>query len=101
MDTYTVPNDINGAITFIAQWSINEYEITYELNGGINAENAPVSYTIETDTITLPVPTKDGYNFEDGIQMLHLKMQLQLLPRFRWIWFYMQNGRKKIWLYIR
>ena len=34
-DTYTVPNDINGAITFIAQWSINEYEITYELNGGI------------------------------------------------------------------
>lgn len=23
-----------------------------------------VSYTIETDTITLPVPTKDGYNFE-------------------------------------
>ena len=81
-DTYTVPNDINGAITFIAQWSINEYEITYELNGGINAENAPVSYTIETDTITLPVPTKDGYNFEDGIQMLHLKMQLQLLQRF-------------------
>ena len=63
-DTYTVPNDISGAITFIAQWSINEYKITYELNGGINAENAPVSYTIETDTITLPVPTKDGYNFE-------------------------------------
>ena len=65
-------------------------------------KNAPVSYTIETDTITLPVPTKDGYNFEDGIQMLHLKMQLQLLPRVPLvIWFYMQNGRKKIWLYIR
>lgn len=77
-------------------------KITYELNGGINAENAPVSYTIETDTITLPVPTKDGYNFEGGIQMLHLKMQLQLLPKVPLvIWFYMQNGRKKIWLYIR
>ena len=102
-DTYTVPNDISGAITFIAQWSINEYKITYELNGGINAENAPVSYTIETDTITLPVPTKDGYNFEgwytdaafeNAVAAIRLKVPLV-------IWFYMQNGRKKIWLYIR
>jgi len=39
------------------------YNITYELNGGTNNSDNPVTYTTETDTITLKAPTKEGYLF--------------------------------------
>ncbi|HBB71577.1 MAG TPA: hypothetical protein DCZ71_03105, partial [Ruminococcus sp.] len=37
--------------------------ITYNLDGGTNAEANPASYTIETDTITFAAPAKTGYTF--------------------------------------
>ena len=40
------------------------YTITYKLNGGTNATNNPVSYNIETDTITLTNATRTGYAFD-------------------------------------
>lgn len=39
------------------------YTITYNLNGGILTSDAPTSYTIESETITLPEPSKRGYSF--------------------------------------
>ena len=39
------------------------YTIKYNLDSGTNFENAPTSYTIETNTITLGTPTKKGYTF--------------------------------------
>jgi uncharacterized repeat protein (TIGR02543 family) len=45
-----------------AKWTLIEYEISYDVNGGTN-ENNPRTYTIETDTITLDNPTKEGYAF--------------------------------------
>lgn len=39
------------------------YTITYELNGGINDPANPETYTMESDTITLRAPTKEGYIF--------------------------------------
>ena len=36
--------------------------IVYELNGGQNPDNAPAQY-VEGVGVTLPVPTKEGYNF--------------------------------------
>ena len=37
--------------------------IMYNLDGGTNADN-PYAFTIESDTITLIDPTKDGYTFD-------------------------------------
>ena len=41
-----------------------DYTITYNLDGGTNANENPISYNVETETITLKVPTKIGYSFE-------------------------------------
>ncbi|GHV72368.1 hypothetical protein AGMMS49928_29100 [Spirochaetia bacterium] len=49
--------------TFYAQWTIDSYNIIYELNGGTNHAGNPAAYTIESDNITLQTPTKNGYTF--------------------------------------
>ncbi|MGN0483309.1 MAG: glycosyl hydrolase 53 family protein [Lachnospiraceae bacterium] len=46
-----------------AHWNIREYPITYQLNGGKNAEENPKIYTVETDTINLKNPQKSGSLF--------------------------------------
>ena len=52
-----------GNKTFWAKWTTDAYTITYELDGGVNAESNPVSYDVTTDTITLADPSKTGYTF--------------------------------------
>ena len=47
--------------TLYAKWEAITYTITYHLNGGSGAENR--TYTIESEEITLPTPTKTGYTF--------------------------------------
>ena len=47
-----------------ADWTAIEYDITYNLDEGTNDPSNPDTYTVETDTITLADPTKDGYTFE-------------------------------------
>jgi formylglycine-generating enzyme len=46
-----------------AKWEKISYTVTYVLNSGINNENNPEVYTIETETITLSDPTRAGYYF--------------------------------------
>ena len=53
-----------GDITLYAKW-LENYTITYELDGGTNASENPESYNAETETITLKDPAKAGYTFED------------------------------------
>ena len=48
--------------TLTAQWTVNQYTITYDLAGG-TAEGNPNTYTIETKAFTLKNPTKSGYTF--------------------------------------
>lgn len=48
--------------TLTAQWTVNQYTITYNLAGG-TAEGNPNTYTIETGAFTLKNPTKSGYTF--------------------------------------
>ena len=48
--------------TLTAQWTVNQYTITYNLAGG-TAEGNPSTYTIETVAFTLKNPTKSGYTF--------------------------------------
>ena len=52
-----------GGITLYAKWNPVNYKITYELDGGTNASANPTTYTIETDTITLAEPQKEGFAF--------------------------------------
>ena len=44
--------------------NIITYNINYELADGLNHLSNPSSYTIETNTIILSAPTKEGYTFE-------------------------------------
>ena len=51
-----------GDMTITAQWTVNQYTITYDLDGG-TAEGNPDTYTVETDAFTIKNPTRPGYTF--------------------------------------
>ena len=53
---------INEDIYIYASWSIIEYNIDYNLNGGESVSN-PSTYTIEDENLPLLSPSKYGYNF--------------------------------------
>ena len=59
----TIEKGNTGNKEYIANWEINTYLISYELNGGeVKTEN-PVNYTVETESFTLNNPEKLGYTF--------------------------------------
>ena len=58
----SIPADAESA-TFTANWTANEYDITYNLNGGTLPDSAPRKHTYGTET-KLPTPTRDGYTFD-------------------------------------
>ena len=60
--TVTIAKGSTGDRTYTANWTLNTYTISYELNGGTAAN--PTSYTVETDTFTLNNPTRTGYTFK-------------------------------------
>ena len=49
-------------VTVKAVWTPVTYTITYDLDGG-NLSGQKTSYTVETESFTLPPPTKEGYTF--------------------------------------
>ena len=49
-------------IMLTAEWEIEQYTITYDLEGGENYAGNPTSYTME-ETVTIFEPTRDGYDF--------------------------------------
>lgn len=66
-DTYAskiteISADASGNKEIYAKFSLEQYAITYELNGGVNGEN-PTTYTIE-DQVILVAAEKPGYHFE-------------------------------------
>lgn len=50
-------------INLFAKWEIVTYQINYDLDGGTNNANNPLSYTVE-DEINLLEPYKKGYTFD-------------------------------------
>lgn len=58
-DTKNTESDI----IFYAQWKKNTYTIKYNLNGGTNKKDAPVSGEADS-TVTLVNPTRPGYTFK-------------------------------------
>ena len=59
--TVIIPKGSTGARTYTANWTLDTYNISYNLNGGTAANQA--SYFVESGPITLNNPTKPGYTF--------------------------------------
>lgn len=58
----TTETVITGDVTLTAKWTLKEYTVTYNTNGG-SLENAVEKYTVETETFSLPEPVREGYAF--------------------------------------
>ena len=61
--TYNTIWNIVGDATLNAQWTLNEYTITIDLDGGTLNGSIPNTCTY-FDTINLPTASKLGYNFD-------------------------------------
>ncbi len=60
----SVPKGSTGNRTYTANWTITTYDITYNLDGGTEGStHNPVSYTVQSDEITLARPERTGYEF--------------------------------------
>ena len=57
--------DEGTALTFYAQWRINQYMVSYDLNGGNFEEGASfdTTFTLASDDINVSNPVRRGYNF--------------------------------------
>lgn len=49
--------------TLYAKWSIVTYDLILELNGGTVTTLPSSTFNVETETIVLPIPTRNGYVF--------------------------------------
>ena len=62
-DEVTNNTIITGPIEIEAKYTVIEYNIAYNLDGGIGSGENPTTYNIETETFTLLNPSKVGYEF--------------------------------------
>ena len=58
---YPVTEDLN----LYADFDYTVYSITYNLNNGINNSSNPLTYTMDSSTITLEAPSRAGYTFTE------------------------------------
>lgn len=63
-DTITIAQGTTGDKSYQANWSIDTYTITYDLDGGTNNAYNPSSYQVTDSDITLKSPEKKGHSFE-------------------------------------
>ena len=59
----SIPQGSIGNREYTANWSLVDYSIDYDLDGGVVAEANPTGYNIGSETFVLKEPTKKGYNF--------------------------------------
>ncbi len=67
--------------TLLAHWDAITYDIAYTLNGGTNSQDNPAHYSIESETITLAAPTRDGYDFVGWYADVNLSIPQPLIPK--------------------
>lgn len=60
---FDATTEVTNDITVYAKWSVNSYNITYNLDGGTNNVGNTATYTYGVG-LTLGAPTKTGYTFE-------------------------------------
>ena len=61
---YNFKSEVTENVTLYAKWTPVIYKILYNLGGGTNDADNPSSYTVETASIVLKKPIKEGYEFK-------------------------------------
>lgn len=59
-----IPSGSYGNINLYAKFSVVEYTISYDLQGGVNSISNPTKYTIEDQNIVLSAPSRECYTFD-------------------------------------
>lgn len=59
-----IPSGSYGNINLYAKFSVVEYTIFYDLQGGVNSISNPTIYTIEDQNIVLSAPSRECYTFD-------------------------------------
>lgn len=59
-----IPSGSYSNINLYAKFSVVEYTISYELQGGVNSISNPTKYTIEDQNIVLSAPSRECYTFD-------------------------------------
>lgn len=59
-----IPRGSYGNISLYAKFSLVEYTISYDLQGGVNSVSNPTKYTIEDQNIVLSAPSREYYAFD-------------------------------------
>lgn len=59
-----IPSGSYGNINLYAKFSLIEYTISYDLQGGVNSISNPTKYTIEDQNIVLSAPSRECYTFD-------------------------------------
>ncbi|WP_422480937.1 BspA family leucine-rich repeat surface protein, partial [Pleomorphochaeta sp. DL1XJH-081] len=54
---------VNASIMLYAKWTLEDYAITYHLDGGTNHEGNPSGYCVDDLPKVFQTPTKTGYQF--------------------------------------
>lgn len=57
-----IDTSVSAVYNVYARWTIKEYNISYNLNGGVNSTRNPIKYSAETEE-PLQAPTKVGCTF--------------------------------------
>ena len=57
----TIPRGSTGFKLYAAHWALENYTITLDTSGGNALDN--IRYTMKSDPIKLPTPTRNGYEF--------------------------------------
>ena len=61
---YSFADSLKGNLVLHARWEIESYSIEYEMAGGVNAEENPSTYNINSGDIVFAAPTKEGATFD-------------------------------------
>jgi len=96
--------------TLYTYWTLENYKITYELNGGTNPEDALSTFTIN-DNYSLPIPTKENsifigwykeYGFKNKIERIEGKTAINYKLYAKWevgehkITYVLDNGEENL-----
>jgi uncharacterized repeat protein (TIGR02543 family) len=62
-EPYSIKQGGIGNVTLTAYWDATQYDITYNLDGGVNNSANPTIYTANVTPLPIANPTKTNYNF--------------------------------------
>lgn len=79
--TYTYDCGYNCELKVYLYIRLNEYPITYYLNGGTNASANPTSYYPVSEEISLENPVKEGYTFDGWYEDAEFTKRITGIPK--------------------